>query len=222
MIYITGDMHGDINRFKSRAMKRLKRGDFLIVCGDFGFVWEGGKKERKQLAWIAKRRFTTLFLDGVHENRALLNAFPQSEMFGGEVRRLGERLFWLQRGQVFVIDNKRIFAMGGGESEDSAADAAPDAAWSEDLPTTQEIVSAARRLAEANYAVDYVVTYEAATTIKNAMNIRQDTINPLNAFLDRVLRQCTFRKWFFGCYHIDRKISHAHRAMFRDVVPVDE
>lgn len=222
MIYITGDMHGDINRFKSRAIRRLKRQDYLIICGDFGFVWQGGKVEQKQLTWIGKRRFTTLFIDGVHENRQLLAAYPREEMFGGTVRRLGQRLYWLERGQVFTVDGKRIFAMGGGESEQSADADMLGVSWPEDLPTTQEIIQAAKRLADIDYTVDYVVTYEAATTIKNAMNIRQNTINPLNTFLDRVMRSCTYNKWFYGCYHIDRKLSNTHRAVFRDVVPVEE
>ncbi len=222
MIYITGDTHGDISRFKTKAVRRLKRQDYLIICGDFGFVWDGTKPEQKQLAWIGKRRFTTLFLDGVHENRQLLESFPREELFGGTVRRLGQRLFLLERGQVFTIDGKRIFAMGGGESDDSVVADNLDTAWPEDLPTSKEIVDAADRLAEVDFQVDYVVTYEAATTIKNAMNIRQHTINPLNSFLDRVMRRCTYQKWFFGCYHIDRKLSGTHRAVFKDVVPVED
>lgn len=222
MIYITGDTHGDIGRFKTRAVRHLKRQDYLIICGDFGFAWQGTKEERKQLEWIGKRRFTTLFIDGVHENRQMLDEFPREELFGGTVRRLGQRLFWLERGQVFTVDGKRIFAMGGGESEESALADTLDVTWPEDLPTTQELVDAADRLAQADYKVDYVISYEAATTIKNAMNICQHTINPLNTFLDRVMRLCTYRKWYFGCYHIDRKLSTTHRAIFKDVVSAEE
>ena len=62
MIYVTGDMHGDLERFKTKEIRRLKKGDTLIVCGDFGFVWDGSERERKTLQWIGKRRFTTLFM----------------------------------------------------------------------------------------------------------------------------------------------------------------
>ena len=44
MIYFTGDLHGDYDRFKSKELKKLKKGDTLIVCGDFGFLWDGSKK----------------------------------------------------------------------------------------------------------------------------------------------------------------------------------
>ena len=49
MVYVTGDMHGDISRFDSPAIKQLKKGDTLIVCGDFGFVWDNSKIEQKIL-----------------------------------------------------------------------------------------------------------------------------------------------------------------------------
>ena len=45
MVYITGDMHGDLSRFKNPIFKKLKAGDVLIVCGDFGFIWDGSRQE---------------------------------------------------------------------------------------------------------------------------------------------------------------------------------
>ena len=49
MIYITGDLHGDLERFKEKNMKQLKPGDTLLVCGDFGFIWDGSKQEKAAL-----------------------------------------------------------------------------------------------------------------------------------------------------------------------------
>ncbi len=221
MIYLTGDTHGDMGRFKSKAVRSLRKGDYLIVCGDFGFVWQGGKEEERALRWIASRPYTTLFLDGAYENTAILERYPEQEMLGGMVRVLGKRLYMLKRGHVFTIEGKTIFAMGGGEKEDSNVRRDLDPVWAREMPTVKELEDAALRLERVGYAVDYVVTHEAATTIKNALNIRQHTINPLNTFLDRVLRTCSYRYWFFGCYHIDRKISTMQRALFKDVVPIE-
>ena len=60
MIYFTGDMHGDFSRFKDVKKARVKKGDTLIVCGDFGFLWEGGKKEEAVLQKIGKLPYTVL------------------------------------------------------------------------------------------------------------------------------------------------------------------
>ena len=55
MVYITGDLHGDFSRFSSPAMRRLRKGETLIVCGDFGFIWNGDKKEEALLKKIGSR-----------------------------------------------------------------------------------------------------------------------------------------------------------------------
>ena len=31
----------------------------------------------------------------------------------------------------------------------------------------------------------------------------------------------TFKRWFFGCLHLDKTISSRHRAVFRDIVPAE-
>ena len=41
MIYITGDTHGDIDRFKQFKKLFPKYKNHVFVCGDFGFVWSG-------------------------------------------------------------------------------------------------------------------------------------------------------------------------------------
>ena len=55
MIYITGNTHGDINRFETEQTKKFTSEDYLIICGDFGFIWNGGKKEEKQLERLSQR-----------------------------------------------------------------------------------------------------------------------------------------------------------------------
>ena len=70
MVYVTGDMHGDYSRFDSPAVKQLKKGDTLIICGDFGFVWDNSKIEQKILKKLAGKKFNICFIDGTHENAA--------------------------------------------------------------------------------------------------------------------------------------------------------
>ena len=53
MIYITGDTHGDISCFKNPKLNKLGEKDILIVCGDFGFIWNPhDKNERKNLEYL--------------------------------------------------------------------------------------------------------------------------------------------------------------------------
>ena len=73
MVYVTGDMHGDETRLYDAQWRKLKKGDTLIICGDFGFLWNGGKREKEALEYLGSRKFAVAFLDGTHENFELLS-----------------------------------------------------------------------------------------------------------------------------------------------------
>lgn len=45
MIYITGDIHGDIDIHKLTTQnfpqqRTMTKDDYLIICGDFGLLWD--------------------------------------------------------------------------------------------------------------------------------------------------------------------------------------
>ena len=73
-VYITGDMHGSLERLYGRGIRKLKSGDILIVCGDFGYIWNGDKTEKQVIDYLATRRFVTAFVDGTHENFDILSS----------------------------------------------------------------------------------------------------------------------------------------------------
>ena len=104
MIYLTGDTHGELERFQSPAVRRLRRGDSLIVCGDFGFLWNGGAAEEKILKKLGSKKYNILFVDGAHENYELLEKYPVTEWNGGKVQQISGNLYHLMRGQVFTLE----------------------------------------------------------------------------------------------------------------------
>jgi predicted phosphodiesterase len=118
MIYITGDTHGDRKRLSRFNLRQLKEGDTLIICGDFGFMWNDTKQEREFLMNLGKRKYNICFIDGTHENFDLLNNYEISQWNGGKVHKIYGNLYHLMRGQIFEIEGQRIFTMGGGESSD--------------------------------------------------------------------------------------------------------
>ena len=48
MVYLTGDTHGELDRFKHGRLRWLGKRDIVVVLGDFGFVWDGSKEEQKK------------------------------------------------------------------------------------------------------------------------------------------------------------------------------
>ena len=80
MVYITGDMHGEFERFKEKNYASSKKEDTLIICGDFGFIWNGSKREQNTLKKIASLPYQIAFVDGCHENFDLLLSYPVEEL----------------------------------------------------------------------------------------------------------------------------------------------
>lgn len=71
MVFATGDTHGNFLRFRPEnfpEQKNMTKSDYVIICGDFGGVWDGSRKERQTLDWLESLPFTVLFVSGNHEN----------------------------------------------------------------------------------------------------------------------------------------------------------
>ncbi len=103
---------------KQNRPKNFTSEDYLIICGDFGFIWNGGKKEEKTAGTIKSKPYTILFVDGTHENFDLLNAYPTKRWNQGTVHEIRPNILHLMRGEIFEIEGHSIFAFGGGETEE--------------------------------------------------------------------------------------------------------
>lgn len=120
-IFITGDTHGNFSRFKKDIFyeqRGLNKDDLVLICGDFGGVWDGSPRERYWLDWLEDKPFTTDFVSGNHENYELLSTFPVQEWYGGLAQYIRPSVIHLTRGQVFDICGKRFFTMRGASSHD--------------------------------------------------------------------------------------------------------
>lgn len=223
MVYITGDMHGDPERLYDREFRRVKSGDVLIVCGDFGYIFDGGAEEKRFINFFADRKFITAFIDGTHDNLERIARSRTTVWKGGMVHRIKGNLLHLMRGQIFTIEGLRIFTFGGGESIDKDLRVEQGLWWREEEPTPYEMALGAQKLDEAGCTVDYIVTHEPPSLVKSAMLLRRgdsDRVNKLNGYFEEIARSCTYRHWYFGSLHEDRVITERHTCLFKKVVPL--
>ena len=218
MIYITGDTHGSIERFKPFKKLFPKYRDFLLVCGDFGFIWNGTESERKELLKLEKFACNILFVEGTHDNLDALSEFPMEHFRGGMVRRLAKNVFWLQRGNIYDIDGVKIFAFGGGESYDADEREEGVNWWRNELATVEEIDVAKAALQKAGNCVDIVLTHQDPRLELGLVDHRSERINAPTAFLGELSRNLQYKHWYFGMHHLDRTISPKMTAVFEKTV----
>ena len=214
MFLVTGDIHGlrsveDIQRLSTahqELFNMMTKEDYLIIAGDFGLVWDTSKEEVELLQWLEERPYTTLFIDGNHENFDLLELlYPVQNWCGGKIRRISPSVIQLLRGQVYQIDGKSFFTMGGAESYDKQFRIPGISWWPQELPSEKEMREARANLLGQGMKVDYVVTHCLPTSVQHQLfgDYSQYPDNRLTDFLEEINRKMSYKQWFCGHYHRD-------------------
>lgn len=225
-IIVTGDLHGEYSRFDllmREGAETLSADDILIVCGDFGFVFLNNEREKRILDMIAQRPYTIAFCDGNHEDFAALNALPVEFWNGGKIHKIRKNIIHLMRGQVYTIGGKRFFTFGGAYSIDRYMRQLNYSYWNEELPNNSEYQEAADNLKKVGYHVDYIISHTAPREIIRRMGHEPDPHDmELTGFLEWVMYETSFGRWFFGHWHTDKEIDDKFRAIYFDYVTIGE
>ncbi len=215
MIYIVGDTHGEIDASKlnNSTVKNYCEGvfpDYVIVSGDFGFIWYNNPDnptEQYWLKWLEKKPWITLFVDGNHENHHRLQKLQEVKMFNSVVGQVSDKIFHLKRGQVYTIEGKTFFTMGGAESIDKERRVIDISWWKEEIPNYAEFYEGVKNLNSHCNEVDYVITHTAPKKVFDAMfPYRLDRFDdPVNHMLESYREKIIAKAWFFGHMHEDKE-----------------
>ena len=218
MFFVTGDLHGDIDmgKLNSRSwpeQKKLTRDDYLIVCGDFGAVWYGDRKDNYMLKWHEDKTYTTLFVDGNHENFDSLDQYPVCIWNGGKVHMIRPHVIHLMRGQIYDIDGRTIFTFGGGMSSDRKYRKEGVSWWPREQPSEAEMEEARKNLDAYDNRIDYIITHAAPRQVLwNDLSCYRASLKldcSCETFLDEIMGRVLYQRWFCGHYHIDCDVPHA-------------
>lgn len=231
MIYITGDTHGDydiskINTTNWALQKQLTRDDYLIICGAFGGVWYNNRKDNYLLNWHEKKPYTSLFVDGNHENFDALEQYPVTTWKGGSVHMIRPHVIHLMRGQIYTIDGSTFFTFGGGTSADKSSRKEGISWWPQEVPTPSEMDVAIKNLARHHNQVDYIITHAAPQSVLwqqipcHRADLRIDC--PCEDFFENLMKTVTYQQWFCGHYHLDTYLAEARlKVLYNNIYALD-
>lgn len=226
MIYITGDLHGDLDIHKlSRGVylnySNLTKKDYIIICGDFGCIWYGEKKDYWWLNWLNELPCTILFCDGNHENFDLLYQYPVEEWNGGKIHKIRDSVYHLMRGEIFNIDGKTFFVMGGAHSIDKIYRKEHISWWAQEVPNKEEIQNAHNNLKKYNYKVDYIITHCAPTPLLPYLSsyFERDAVTNI---LEDFYYSVEYKAWYFGHYHLERTAERKHHCLYNEFLEIKE
>lgn len=224
MVYITGDTHGELGRFKQGELSHAGKNDTVIVLGDFGFLWDGSAEEQRALDWLRKRPYTLLFLDGAHENFDMLAQYPEQQAFGGRVQALGGNVYHICRGSIIELEGQSYLCFGSAETSEAEKEERTPGVnwWPQEAPTDADCAFCEENLARRSYKVDYVLTHDAPSKFLSFAQLAMGETNRLHSFLDEIVMKTEYKQWYFGCYHNDIRLSPKSRGVFCEVISIGE
>lgn len=255
MIFVTGDCHADFHKFSTDAFpeqSEMIKDDIVIILGDFGGIWNRdgeSNSERYWLKWLNDKSFTTVFVDGNHENFDRLNSeYDVVDFHGGKAHKIRDSIYHLMRGEIFDFEGKSFFAFGGASSHDindgilSPEDFDTEEEfkqtyklwvkqnkmfrvnhfswWAEELPSDEEIQNAENNLKNVDYKVDYVLTHCAPQSVVSFMYMCPVNSDKLTLWFEDLQGRLDFKKWFFGHYHEDKKILDKYILLYDQIVRI--
>lgn len=195
MIYITGDCHGNFERFNASIFpeqNEMTKDDYVIICGDFGGVWnkdEESKMETMILDWLDCKPFTTLFVSGNHENFDRLMDYPVEEWYGGKVQKIRPSVIHLNW-------------------------------WKEELPSAEEMEEGRKNLQKHGNEVDFIVTHCASSSTAALLSHGMYKPDMLTDYLEELRQTVKFKKWFFGHYHDNRNVNAEEILLWEQIIRI--
>ena len=146
MIYITGDIHGEVLKRISKLRKthaiNHDEQNILIITGDCCVVWDNSSYKTINYIekWI-KQYFPSLIIISVlgnHENYTKIYDSPKASLFGADVFKISDSIYFLENGNIYTIEGKTFAVFGGALSIDREYRKLNKSYWSEEIPSMEQ------------------------------------------------------------------------------------
>lgn len=222
--FLTGDSHfpAEYKRFSFKHWplgRELTHNSYVIVLGDFGICWDNSAEENWWLDWFEDKPWTTLWIDGNHQNFPLLYSYPKEEWNGGMTHVLRPHIRHLCRGEIFDIDGLTFFTFGGGASVDKHLRTEGKTWWEQEIGSYSEFEHAASNLRAHDMKVDYILTHTTSNRTIQKIDKWFPQFDPTTNFLNKfVEEEVEYKRNFFGHFHQDRTIDDKHILLYNDII----
>jgi len=221
MIYITGDIHGEVFHV-AEAVDRFKitAEDVIVILGDAGMNYFGNNHgDRRRKKKLNKLGVPIFCIYGNHEMRPeTIDTYHEEQWHGGTVYAEDEypNLLFAKDGEVYDLDGQKTIVIGGAYSVDKWYRLRMDMNWFPDEQPSAEIKARVeRKLEELNWKVDVVLSHtcpEQYMPVEAFLSgIDQSTVdNSTEEWLGMIEKKLEYKDWYCGHWHINKRIDRVH------------
>jgi 3-oxoacid CoA-transferase subunit A len=221
MIYITGDIHGEVFRIAEAVARfNIDSEDVIVLLGDVGMNYYGNKRgDRHRKKRLNKLGVPMFCIHGNHEMRpGTIPSYHEVEWHGGAVYVEDDHpnLLFAKDGEVYDLNGQKTIVIGGAYSVDKWYRLQCDLNWFPDEQPSEEIkAKVEQKLHELGWRVDAVLTHTCPERYipREAFlsGVDQATVDSsTEQWLDTIAERLDYRAWFCGHWHINKRIDKMH------------
>ena len=221
MIYITGDIHGEVFRVADAVERfNISSDDIIVLLGDVGMNYYGNNRgDRHRKKQLNKLGVPVFGIHGNHEMRpGTIPTYSEIEWHGGiaYVEEDYPRLLFAKDGEVYDLDGQKTIVIGGAYSVDKWYRLQRDLNWFPDEQPSEEIKARVEQKLDAlNWKVDAVLTHTCPERYipREAFlsSVDQLTVdNSTEVWLDTIAERLSYKAWYCGHWHINKRIDKMH------------
>ena len=217
MIYLTGDTHGDVSRIEEFCEQyETDREDTLIILGDAGINYDGGRRDRAIKQFLKDLPITLFCIHGNHERRpCTIEGYKEMTWRGGTVYCEDKypNLLFAKDGEIFDLDGVTAIVIGGAYSVDKEIRLQHGYGWWPDEQPSDEVKQSVElQLDRLGWKVDLVLSH--TTPLKYVPTevflpgIDQSTVDQsTEIWLDDIEDRLDYLRWYCGHYHTEKEID---------------
>ena len=173
--------------------------------------------------------YTTCFLRGNHDNPLLLNELFVVQKFESNVGIISDSIYYLKNGEIYTINGKTFFIMGGAFSTDIKLRKEGKTWWKEEMPSEEDYEKGIVELDRLNNKVDYILSHTCSLSefdefaYKHNLNHGSIQEHKLRNYLENIILTTKHKQHLFAHFHKDYiSIDKSFRVLYDCVIELEE
>ena len=182
----------------------------------------------RQTAYLARLPITLFCIHGNHERRPeSLDVYDEREWHGGQVFTEDRypNILFAKDGEIYDLDGQKAIAIGGAYSIDKAWRVEGRSWWPDEQPSEEIKSRVEQSLENCSWSIDIVLSHTTPLKYEPTevfiRGVDQSKVDKsTEIWLDGIEDRLTYRKWYCGHYHTEKKIDRL-QIMFNDYAALE-
>ena len=229
MVYITGDIHGDVKYIREAIEQYSITGnDIIVILGDVGMNYYGKHGDRQRKKKLNRLGVPILCIHGNHEMRpSNIPTYKTKKWYGGIVwyEERYPNLLFAKDGEIYDLDGLKHLVIGGAYSVDKYYRLIKGYNWWPDEQPSEEIKAyVEKQIAEKkiDIVLSHTCPFKYEPTEMFLQGIDQSTVDDsTERWLDKIEEGLDYKAWFCGHWHVNKRVDKMH-FLFHDFESMEQ